>query len=153
METLVGESGGVLGLPKHILSSSGFLSCLSFEFLFSSHFSANFFLFFLLIISSNFLLAAIQNLNAAGGKRDIQSSVDQLSLYSDAEMERQKSKRNLGSMNLNVENISEVLVEWELDREIGLTLSAWDFPAGEIYTNRFFITDRAVYFVCFDANK
>ena len=52
-----------------------------------------------------------------------------------------------------VDSVTEVVVEWELDRESGLTLSAWDFPAGEIYTNRFFLTDRAVYFVCFDANK
>ena len=47
---------------------------------------------------------------------------------------------------------SDIFVgELEVDRE--LVFSAWDFPSGEMITNRFYVTDRSMYVICFDATR
>ena len=42
------------------------------------------------------------------------------------------------------------VVEWKVDKD--LIFSIWDFKFGEIM-NRFFITDRSLYLICFDVTR
>ena len=43
------------------------------------------------------------------------------------------------------------VVEWRRGKNV--VFSVWDFPSGESLTNRFYITDRSMYVVCFDCTK